>query len=119
SYYGRFLVQIYLTPQWGLVRPFAMASGSEFRPEKGPQSLIKNEREYRAQAEEILRMSAELTDEQKMIAEYWADGPSSETPPGHWCLFAQFVSMRDHHGLDDDVKMFFALTNALLDASIA
>jgi hypothetical protein len=66
-----------------------------------------------------LKLSAALTDEQKMIAEYWADGPRSEAPPGHWCLFGQFVSTRDHHTLDDDVKMFFALTNAMLDASIA
>lgn len=54
-----------------------------------------------------------------MMVEYWADGPLSETPPGHWCLFAQFVSARDHHTADEDVRMFFALTNALLDAGIA
>ena len=53
-----------------------------------------------------------------MIAEYWADGPSSELPPGHWCLFGAFVSRRDHHTADDDAKMFFALSNGLLDASI-
>jgi hypothetical protein len=117
--YGRFLVQKFLTPQWALVKPFAMTSGSQFRPEHGPPSFVKNKRAYLAQAKEILQMSAEMTDEQKMIAEYWADGPSSETPPGHWCLFAQFISLRDHHKLDEDVKMFFALTNALLDASIA
>ena len=54
-----------------------------------------------------------------MIAEYWSDGPYSEQPPGQWAQFAQFVSARDHHTLDDDVKMFFALSNAMLDASIA
>ena len=54
-----------------------------------------------------------------MIAEYWSDGPETEQPPGHWMLFAQFVSARDHHSLDDDVKMFFGLSNALLDAGIA
>jgi hypothetical protein len=58
-----------------------------------------------------------------MIAEYWADGPQSELPPGHWDLFAQFVSRRDHHstykhGVDADVQLFFALTNAVFDASI-
>ncbi|HEY1212086.1 MAG TPA: vanadium-dependent haloperoxidase, partial [Bryobacteraceae bacterium] len=46
-------------------------------------------------------------------------GPNSELPPGHWDLFAQFVSERDHHTLDDDAKMFFALTNAIFDAGIA
>jgi hypothetical protein len=58
-----------------------------------------------------------------MIAEYWADGPHSELPPGHWDLFGQFVSRRDQHndrgdGLDSDVKLFFALTNAIFDASV-
>jgi hypothetical protein len=54
-----------------------------------------------------------------MIAEYWLDGPNSEQPPGHWTLFAQFISARDHHGLDDDVKMFFVLSNTIFDAGFA
>jgi hypothetical protein len=52
------------------------------------------------------------------IAEYWSDGPPSEQPPGHWNLLAQWVSHRDHHDLDADVRLFFTLNNALLDASI-
>jgi hypothetical protein len=117
--YGRFIVQTYMTPHWGLVTPFALTSGSQFRPNQGPASLLRDKDRYISQAGEMLRLSADLTDEQKMIAEYWADEPGTETPPGHWCLFAQFVSARDHHSLDDDVKMFFVLTNGLLDAGIA
>ena len=64
-------------------------------------------------------MQAKLTDRQKVIAEYWADGPSSEFPPGHWCTIAQYVSMRDEHTLDQDVKVFFLVANAVFDASIA
>ena len=116
--YGRFLIQTFTTPQWASVTPFAMTTGAEFRP-KPPASFVKSKERYIRQSRELLDLSANLTDEQKMTVEYWADGPSSETPPGHWCLFGQFVSSRDHHTLDDDVKMFFALTNALLDASIA
>jgi hypothetical protein len=64
-----------------------------------------------------------LADREKVIAEYWADGPRSELPPGHWNLFAQFVARRDRqgggeHGVDLDVKLFFALTNAVFDAGI-
>jgi hypothetical protein len=116
--YGRFLIQTFTTPQWARVTPFAMKAGSEFRP-KPPASFTQSKERYVRQARELLDLSANLTDDQKMMVEYWADGPSSETPPGHWCLFAQFVSTRDHHSLDDDVKMFFALSNALLDAGIA
>ncbi len=113
------LSQSFLAAQWDRVVPFALSSAAEFRQamsEFGPAQY--GSPEYFDQAEELIRMSANLTDRQKTIAEYWKDGPHSETPPGHWCLLAQFVSGRDHHGLDEDVKLFFALTNAELDASI-
>lgn len=113
---GHLAVQSFTTPQWGRVTPFALTSGSQLRP--GPPATYPSA-DYRSQADEIIALSAELTDEQKVIAEYFADGPSSEFPPGHWALFAQFVSRRDHHTLDDDARMFFALGNALLDASIS
>lgn len=109
--------QRFTTPQWGLVKPFALSSGSQLRPPP-PIANATDSAGYLAQATELITISAQLTDEQKVIAEYWADGPFTETPPGHWFLFAQFISKRDHHTDDDDVKMFFALGNALLDASI-
>ena len=60
-----------------------------------------------------------LDDPSRMKAEYWADGPHSEFPPGHWSLFAQAMSRKRGDSLDDDVKLFFTLGNALMDASIA
>lgn len=112
---GHITVQVFTTPHWGLVTPFAMTSGSQLRP-AAPARYPSPE--YKVQADELITISANLTDEQKVIAEYFADGPSSEFPPGHWSLFAQFVSRRDRHSLDQDVRMFFALGNALLDASV-
>ncbi len=109
------VAQKYVTPHWGKVKPFALKSLSQYKV-KAPAKA--GTRAYREQAREVLSYSATLTDAQKVIAEYWADGPSSELPPGHWNLFAQFVSRRDRHSLDADVKMFFALNNALLDASV-
>ena len=108
--------QRFLAPHWGLVAPFALQAGWELRP-AGPR--LHPGRSYLFQAEEVLADSAGLTDGHKAIAEYWADEPGSETPPGHWCLHAREVSARDGHGLDEDVKLFFALSAALLDAGIA
>lgn len=105
-------VQQFVTPQWGRVVPFALSAGSQFRP-AGPATYPSPA--YTAQANEILGFSAGLTDMQKVIAEYWADPPA----PAQWSAFAQVVSQRDGHDLDDDVPLFFVLTNALLDASIA
>jgi hypothetical protein len=101
---------------WDHVQPFALTSASQFRP---APPAVYGSAEYIAQAEHVLTVQQGLTEQQKVIAEYWSDGPSSELPPGHWCLLAQFVSRRDAHGDEEDVKMFFALTAALADAAIA
>jgi len=67
----------------------------------------------------------------RVLAEFWADGPNSETPPGHWNLIANNVS--DSPGfqkrlggvgpiLDDlewDVKLYFAVNAAVHEAACA
>jgi hypothetical protein len=67
----------------------------------------------------------------RVLAEFWADGPDSETPPGHWNTIANYVS--DHPlvekrlegtgaPLDDlewDVKVYLALNGAVHDAAVA
>ncbi len=110
-------VQQFVGAQWGRVVPFALTSSSEFAPSIGPER--NGSPGYLAQAQSILDLSANLTDAQKTIAEYWANGPNTEQPPGHWNLFAAYVSQRDKHDLDADVKMFFAESNAIFDAGIA
>jgi hypothetical protein len=106
----------YLAACWDRVKPFALASASQYRP--GAPAAFGSSA-YLSQAQQIVDMQASLTEKQKVIAEYWADGPSSETPPGHWCLVAQYVSKRDMHDDNDDIQMFFLLSNALFDAGIA
>lgn len=67
----------------------------------------------------------------RVLAEFWADGPNSETPPGHWFSILHYVS--DHPSfvkrlegrgpvlgdLEWDVKSYLALGGALHDAAIA
>lgn len=67
----------------------------------------------------------------RVLAEFWADGPNSETPPGHWFTILNYVS--DHNQferrfngegeeltpLEWDVKSYFILGGALHDAAIA
>jgi len=118
---GELVTPRFVGAQWLHVTPFALSQPAALRSSVGPARYGSTE--YAAQAEALIDLSAALTDEQKMIAEYWADGPRSELPPGHWDLFAQYVSRRDRHnatehGVDLDVKLFFALTNAIFDAGI-
>ncbi len=116
---GQLVTPRFVGAHWQRVLPFAMASNSELRSPTGPVRF--GSAEFLAQAQALINVSAALTDEQKMIAEYWADGPRSELPPGHWNLFAQQVYHRDRTGnseldLDLAIKLFFALTNAIFDA---
>lgn len=107
--------QQFLTPHWSLVRPFALQRPGQFRP---PAPFPPGSTEFQQQADQLIGISAGLTDLQKVIAEYWWDGPGTVTPPGHWCQVAQYISGRDEHCNHQDLKMFFALSNAMLDASI-
>jgi hypothetical protein len=67
----------------------------------------------------------------RTLAEFWADGPKSETPPGHWNAIAN--SIADNASLERrlfgsgevldplswDVHVYLALDGALHDAAVA
>jgi hypothetical protein len=65
----------------------------------------------------------------RVLAEFWADGPNSETPPGHWNVLANEVSDSPElasrigpgsaNRLQWDVKLYLALNGAVHDAAIA
>lgn len=141
-------IQRFLTPQWGTVAAFGFEDANDFLPE-APQpfllvdgttdldaqtitladgtvlnidkSLIGTviNPEFISQAKEVVEFSANLTDEEKIIAEFWEDGGGTSFPPGTTMTFGQFVSARDNHSTDEDAKLFFALGNAVFDAGVA
>jgi hypothetical protein len=104
------------TPHWRNVKGFALSSPWQFSV-PGPDRLQSGFDPKHI--DNLVALTSNLTDRQKVTAEYWADGPRSEFPPGHWALIAQVLSRKRGHSLDTDAKLFFALGNALLDASIA
>ncbi|WP_299556436.1 FG-GAP-like repeat-containing protein [Seonamhaeicola sp.] len=67
----------------------------------------------------------------RVLAEFWADGPDSETPPGHWFTILNYVSDHQHlekklNGtgeilppLEWDVKAYFLLGGTMHDAAIS
>ena len=66
----------------------------------------------------------------RVLAEFWADGPDSETPPGHWFTILNYVS--DHpetvkkfggqgivlSDLEWDIKSYLVLGGAMHDSAI-
>jgi hypothetical protein len=109
----------YLLPQWGWVTPFAMPSGSFMRP-PGPPSL--DSERWAADYNEVKALGAAVgssrTAEQDVVALFWADGPGTETPPGHWNDIAQHVSAGQRTTLEDNARLFALLNVAMADAAI-
>ena len=66
----------------------------------------------------------------RVLAEFWADGPDSETPPGHWFTILNYVSdhplskktfgnsSRELQALEWDVKSYLTLSGAMHDVAI-
>ena len=67
----------------------------------------------------------------RVLAEFWADGPDSETPPGHWFTLINYVNShpmleKKYEGvgeiIDDlewDVKSYFMMGAAMHDSAIS
>src|SRR5688572_3885298 len=106
----------FLTPHWGKVTPAVLTSGAQFRPPPPPSWASE---QLARDVEEAVGVQANLTLEQKTVVEFMREGPRSTGQSGHWLQFAQDVSRRDHHTLDQDVKLFFAVGNVVMDAFIA
>ncbi len=66
----------------------------------------------------------------RILAEFWADGPDSETPPGHWFTLLNYVSdhpetIKKYNGkgpvlsnLEWDVKSYLTLGGTMHDVAI-
>ncbi len=108
----------FLTPHWYRVRPFLLTSSAQLRPGP-PPTTVSNDAQLREETAQVLASNVELTNEQKAIVEFMRDGPRSTGQSGHWLRFAQDVSRRDHHTLDQDVKLYFAVANVAFDAFIS
>jgi hypothetical protein len=114
---SHYAVQKPLTPQWGSVTPFS-APPSQYEV-LGPTRNADGSCCSTADIVTAAKDTSNLSDSSKTRAEYWADGPKSEFPPGHTAVFAQALSRKQKNSLDTDVKLFFLVGNAMLDASIA
>ena len=105
-----------LTPFWDKVKPIALTSSDQFRP--GPPPKVGSE-QLEKEVQQVIDFQVHLTDYQKALVEFMRDGPSSVQQAGHWLKFAQDISRRDHHTLDQDVKMYFYNQMVAMDTFIA
>jgi hypothetical protein len=106
-------------PNWPAVTPWTMTSATQFRAGPPPSS---GSAEYTQAFREVRRLgradSSSRTADQTEIALFWADGPGTATPPGHWLVIAQEVSEQRGLGLLDNARLFALLGMTEADAGI-
>ena len=105
-----------LEPLAGTWRTWNLRDGSEFRP--GPPPAFDSPR-FNAEVGEVYAISQALTAEQKRIADFWADGAGTVTPPGHWNRIALDLVRAPGWSTARASLLFSALNTAQADAFIA
>jgi membrane-associated phospholipid phosphatase len=100
----------------GTWRTWNLREGSQFRP--GPPPAYGSP-QFRAEVREVYTVSRSLTAEQMRIAEFWADGAGTVTPPGHWNQIALGMLRGAGWSTLLESRLFSVLNAAQADAFIA
>jgi hypothetical protein len=108
-----------LLPNWPTVTPWCMSRGDQFRSAAPPSPNSAAYAEAFREVKELGRVdSASRSAEQTQIALFWADGPGTATPPGHWLAIAQSLSRQRSLSLSQNARLFALLSLTLADAAI-
>lgn len=113
------MYDVALLPQWATLAPFTMTAPDEFRP-AGPPAL--DSEAYAAALADVQSLGratgSSRTAEQLQIARFWADGPGTVTPPGHWNQIAMQIAQTQGNSLSANARLFAQLNLGLADAAI-
>ncbi len=105
-----------LEPLAGTWRTWNLETGSQFRP--GPPPAYGGP-QFLAEVKEVYDVSRSLTAEQMRIADHWADGAGTVTPPGHWNVIAADLVRAAGWTTLRSAWLFATLNTAQADAFIA
>ena len=110
-----------LEPFWGTHRTFFVKDGTQCDIDKAPAYGGKGDTtgELYKQAKKVWTVDKTLTEEQRTIAQYWADDPSeTSTPAGHWMeIMGNFVKS-ENMKLDCACELYALVTTSMNDACI-
>jgi len=108
-----------MLPAFGAVRAFLFDSATlvnAIRPGPPPST---GSQKFRDETEEIYQISKNITREQLRIANFWADGLRTYTPPGHWNYIAANDFALQHFSEARWARNMALLNMSIMDAGIA
>jgi membrane-associated phospholipid phosphatase len=107
-----------MLPNYGTVKTFNFdrATMESIRPAK---PYLEGSAEFKKDLAELETINKNQTRNQAAIANYWADGPGSYTPPGHWHRYACSAGVEAKYSEVRMARMLAYVGTALMDAGIA
>ncbi len=107
-----------MLPNYGAVTTwnFDKATMAKIRP---VLPYIVGSAEWQKEFEELEKINKSQTREQARIANYWADGAGSYTPPGHWSREAANLCYENKFSEVAMARALALVNTALMDAGIA
>lgn len=108
-----------LQPYWGRARTFVPNCAELTQPEKPIDFDISEGSAFHLQARQVYDVSRTLSPEQKIIAEFWADGGGTVTPPGHSVSIAIQLAQKEKFDLTKTAILMARLGIAINDAFVS
>jgi hypothetical protein len=109
-----------LQPCWGQLRPFVLTSGMECAPPPPPAYSEDPASDFYALATDVYTINLNLTEEQRTIANYWADNTGATgTPPGHWIAIVGQITRNNDLSLMAAAEAYVRVGLTAADAFIS
>lgn len=105
-----------ITPLFGNVKMWNVPTKELVRPEAPP---ALNSAEFQKAADELKKITNNLTNEQRRIANWWSDGLGTYTPPGHWNRFASDFIIKYKLNPLRSARVYAYMNMAIQDAGIS
>jgi len=104
-----------LTPFFGKVETWSIPDLVAVRP---PVPPAIGSAEFNKAADELKNIANNITTEQRKIANWWSDGFSTTTPPGHWNRFASDYIVKYKYSPLRSARTYAYMNMAVQDAGI-
>ena len=107
-----------MLPNYGAVKTWNLDRNrlESIRP---PMPYLEGSVEFKKDLDELKYIQKNQSRKQAAIANYWADGPGSFTPPGHWHRYAASAGVDAEFNEIRMARLFAYVGTALMDAGIA